>query len=1043
MSKSTHQNCAQIGRFEAGRKRAWRTALLASVVVPLSAGPLAQHAIAQDSAATAQEEVDVLVVSGSRQTIQNAIDIKRDAVSVVDGLSATDIGDLPALSIGEALESITGAASHRENGGATEISIRGLGPFLSSTVFNGREATNGSGDRSVNFSQFPSELMSKVAIYKTQDASLIEGGVAGQIQLETLKPLDYNKRRFQLDLKGNYNPDQLDVENSMAGDFGYRGTLSYVDQFEFANGGELGIALGFQRSDISQPEQEVRSNSPTGSSHRACLADPNNIEQEPGDPNDFGRGFSNLSAGDDDCEDWATAGDSVNYSGDNSTGVDTRVGSADLGQPFVILPNERSYRQNDTHDTRDAFFGAVQYRPNDLWDINFDVQWSERVQEEDRHDFAFTNFRRNTVGTTFDSLTISDTGALSTFSTETQMEARGETYNRTEEYLGGGLGFAFQATDRLLLSGDLSFSETTRTEQQLLIRTQTDPRYLVSWERQSSDAGSFTITGADPTDHSLFIDRYRARIDNDLDRRNTATAARFDLSYELDNDFVTSVDAGVRASRLEYYSLAGARDQYEIRNDRSSSANGTTLTEAEGEAVIAAANAACAIDFQEGDEFLASLRERDLFTVLDDTGSTVSTGNAFASFDTACMVDAVVTAFGGSMGFPDLEPNTNTIDVTEEVLAAYVMANYATQFGDVPVRGSFGVRMVDTSVESIGLRSALSIDDTDPSDLRLIIDSGVLETQVGEAQYTEFLPSVSFVADLSPDTVLRGGIFRGMSRADPADMGFSRSFTAASGDGEDPITNPEDLIATVTASGNPSLDPLTSWNYDLSFEWYPNRDSILAVGVYHKQFLGGFENVTQSESYVVDGVSIPGTVVVPQTNDDTSSLSGIEITASHSFSYLPGLLSGFGGKLSYNYADSDFEFQDSNYGVRGFVDENGDFVQTHEAIIAPGNVPGFSESTFSGQVYYQVGEFDGSLIYKYRSDYFQPYTSNGTRLRYVGDVGVWEARASYHLTDNVRLSLEAINIFDEPKTQYFYTSDNLGEVNVYGSRVFFGARARF
>ena len=62
---------------------------------------------------------------------------------------------------------------------------------LSATTFNGRMATNGSGDRSVNFSQFPSELMNKLAIYKTQDASLIEGGVAGLIELETLRPLDY------------------------------------------------------------------------------------------------------------------------------------------------------------------------------------------------------------------------------------------------------------------------------------------------------------------------------------------------------------------------------------------------------------------------------------------------------------------------------------------------------------------------------------------------------------------------------------------------------------------------------------------------------------------------------------------------------------------------------------------------------------------------------------------------------------------------------------------------------------------------------------
>jgi outer membrane cobalamin receptor len=112
-------------------------------------------------------------------------------------------------------------------------------------------------------------------------------------------------------------------------------------------------------------------------------------------------------------------------------------------------------------------------------------------------------------------------------------------------------------------------------------------------------------------------------------------------------------------------------------------------------------------------------------------------------------------------------------------------------------------------------------------------------------------------------------------------------------------------------------------------------------------------------------------------------------------------------------------------------------------IVAPGNVPGFSENVFSGQLYYQIGELDTSIIYKYRSEYFQPYTGNGTRLRYVGDVGVWEARASYRVTDNLKLSLEVINLFDEPKEQYFFTRDNLGEVNSYGPRVFFGLQAKF
>ncbi len=137
---------------------------------------------------------------------RTAISIKRDNVMVVDGLSASDIGELPALSIGEALESLTGVASHRENGGATEVSIRGLGPFLSATTFNGREATNGSGDRSVNFSQFPSELMNKLVVYKTQDATLIEGGVAGVIALETLQAAELRQTPFSVRCQGQLQP---------------------------------------------------------------------------------------------------------------------------------------------------------------------------------------------------------------------------------------------------------------------------------------------------------------------------------------------------------------------------------------------------------------------------------------------------------------------------------------------------------------------------------------------------------------------------------------------------------------------------------------------------------------------------------------------------------------------------------------------------------------------------------------------------------------------------------------------------------------------
>ena len=315
-----------------------------------------------------------------------------------------------------------------------------------------------------------------------------------------------------------------------------------------------------------------------------------------------------------------------------------------------------------------------------------------------------------------------------------------------------------------------------------------------------------------------------------------------------------------------------------------------------------------------------------------------------------------------------------------------------------------------------------------------------LEQVKADYDYTEWLPSFNGVIDLREDLILRGGIFRAMSRADPSDLGYNRSFDFSE---DTDITDPDDLIQEVSGSGNPYMDPLMSWNYDISLEWYPNDDSILSAGLYYKTFNGQFEQVQSLESFIVDGVEIMSPVTVTQVSPDSSHLYGIEITAAHNFSYLPSFWSGFGFKLSLNLSDTNFEFEDSNYGTLYERQLDGSLEQLTVGIVEPGAIPGYSDTVFSGNLYYQVGNFDASVIYKYRSEYFQPYTSNGTRLRYVGDVGVWEARMSYWITDNLQLIAEGINLFNEPKQTYYYTTDNFGERNIYGARYFFGIRGKF
>ncbi len=992
-------------------------------------------ALAFGSAAVAQEAdeaqaeagpIEEIVVQGTRQAIQSAIEIKRDSLTIVDGLSAEDIGDLPALSIGEALETITGASSHREHGGATEVSIRGLGPFLGATLFNGRDATNGSGDRSVNFSQFPSELMSKLVINKTQNASLIEGGVSGVIELRTLRPLDYGKRRFQADIKGNANPNQRDLDDPMEGKYGHRATFSYVDQLEFGDAGGFGISFGYQDSVISQPESEVRSSSPTGTSRWACLNDPSVTTT--------GYYATNTN---DDCED-NPAGSSSN-TGDYNTEIDPDTGRAiSDGLAYAWAPSSRGYRQNDTSDQRDAWFMALQLQPNEAWDINLDLQISDRTQAERRHDLNFANARRNTRGVTAESLVTSPSGAVFAWEGETAIESNSELFERTEEYIGGGLAIEWAVNDRLNVSVDASYSETTREELQILLRTQSDNHDIfnmstpsgyrpdVAWDRRQSGIPQYVIQDFDVRDRTLFSDEYRVRIDSDVDRTNEISAIRADFQWDMEGDFLNSIEGGLRFAEQEYLNLGGARRTSPNLDDSS---------EAERAAILAM-NEKCANGTFPEDDFLSAEADGPLVTVVNsDTGETIWAGNEWATFDTQCIVDEIAAFHDWDTSYPDqVRESPSTTDVSEFTMAGYLMLDFSSNLGDWPMRGNLGVRVVNTAVDSYQWRTEYSIVDNGGFLSLEVVDGAPLELVKAEDDYTEILPSFNAVMELREDVLLRGGVFRGISRADMSDLGYNRSFTPNT---SDDITDVDDLISRVSGSGNPYTRALPSWNFDLAVEWYPTADSIVAGGFYYKQFTGGFEQVRTTETFTVDGQSVQADFTATESRDDTSSLSGFEATVAHRFN------NGLGFKLSYNWADSDFEFEDSNYGTVTIRNADGSIFSETAGILPPGNVPGFSKQVFSGQLYYQIWKFDFQTVYKYRSEYFQPYVSNGTRLRFVGDVGVWEGRASYQINDIFRLSVEVINFLDEPKEQFFYVDDELGEVNSYGPRLFVGLRAKF
>ena len=181
---------------------------------------------------------------GIRRSLQDSIQIKRNSASVVEAVSAEEIGKLPDVSIAESIARLPGVAAQRVAGRAEIISIRGFSPDFTTVLLNGRQQASSGFNRAVEFDQYPSELMGSVVVYKTPDASIAGMGLAGTVDLRTIRPLEYGKRAIALNLRGQL--DEGGGRNKDFSKYGWRGSASYIDQNE---SGTLGWMMSYAHLD--------------------------------------------------------------------------------------------------------------------------------------------------------------------------------------------------------------------------------------------------------------------------------------------------------------------------------------------------------------------------------------------------------------------------------------------------------------------------------------------------------------------------------------------------------------------------------------------------------------------------------------------------------------------------------------------------------------------------------------------------------------------------------------------------------------------------
>ena len=349
-------------------------------------------AYAQDPAATDDEQIGEVVVTGIRKSIQDSIGVKKNESSIVEVVSAEDIGKLPDASIAESIARLPGIAAQRTNGRAQTLSIRGLGPDFTVTTFNGREQASANDNRTVEFDQYPSELVTQVKIYKTPDAGMAYQGIAGTTDISTVHPLSYTSRKLALGYKHEVNEQDANIPGLK--DSGNRGTLTYIDQFA---DNTFGVAFGvaYNKTPYQAQTREPWGYADAGGGNTVIGGDKSGVksafyertafmgvlEYKPTDTvhmllDAYHSDFNELQTI--QRMEYGTVWGGATLTNPGGT-VNDRVQSGTFPDvPFVVIENYN----NDRNATVDSIGLNTNFEIGENWGANVDLSWSKVTRDD-------------------------------------------------------------------------------------------------------------------------------------------------------------------------------------------------------------------------------------------------------------------------------------------------------------------------------------------------------------------------------------------------------------------------------------------------------------------------------------------------------------------------------------------------------------------------------------------------------------------------------------------------------------------------------------
>lgn len=812
--------------------------------------------MAQDQSTDEEGEaiLEEVVVTGFRQSLESARDIKRDSKNVVDAIVAEDIGKLPDENIAEALQRIPGLSITRDNGEGSQVSVRGVAPNLNRISVNGKTLTSDGDDQAVGLESFSAGLLDRVDVIKSPSANMVEGSLGGSVVLKTKRPLDMKNRKIVATAQAAYN--DLSEETDP------KGAFNYFDQFRGGTVG-FGMSLTYEERSLRQDGFEIFGYdmpvSLTGESKRK-------INTKAKDAN--GDSLYDPVTGTLLCTEIECHPDRILPDG-------TDVGP--YGAHAMRAPNHRLY--TDNRERTGAAF-TLDLMPNDTTRLLFDFTWSQYDVYRERYQFStgFQNKRidpdsivmgpNNTI-VKMDSIALKK-GQLDGGKIPGMQSNNVWQWQETESAIYGAL--LEKDFDVVRMRALVGYTDTVR-------RTPQNYRFSFNnagntfpmsydltqsvvpvWGVMQNIPDGVELPGDNFMDPSFFVLQAVTSITDRTD--DTELAGQLDFDMDLDFGPIYRLSYGIRATEREKDRVADAP-------------RFTKNADSPGDFTITLATEGVAADFP-----------------VNDWASDINGGfiRAWPMAD----LNGVIEAFGMSreelQGSPLSNPDPlKSYVISEDTLAAYLMADFA--FMDGRLDGDLGVRWVDTDTTSSGFYD----------------DGSGLTAQDFDTNYSEWLPALNMRFAIQEDLLLQFAAARVMARPTMGEVAPRLRFSDVNGriSGGNPYLKP--YLAD-------QFDLYLSWYFEGGMisggVFYKDISDFIQKYTKTDTFPDpeagdGSCMIGDPENHEVDENGCRLWEITQPLNGPSAEIKGFELNAHADFTFLPGFLSNMGIAANYTYNDSE------------------------------------------------------------------------------------------------------------------------------------------